>query len=168
MDSSRNFHKARPLGRLSLTNKEDAMLHIKRITLPYSLMVSLTVIVWLFAMPSMVPLSAAPPTHAPEGQKCDKSGTTTVEGKTDDGKTVKCTADYCEYGVCDTSGPKIGKCYKKTHYENVRDCEPAARSNIPQKRPPIPIPSDKLEPPFSKKPSVSPIPRPSQPPVEVK
>lgn len=77
------------------------MLRNKRITLPYSILVSLTVFVWLFTLPSMVPLSAAPPTHGPGGVKCTKSGTTTVEG-TQDGNKVKCTADYCEYGVCDT------------------------------------------------------------------
>jgi hypothetical protein len=44
---------------------------------------------------------------------------------------MTCTADYCKYDECATSGPDIGKCYEKTSYSNVRDCKPAARSMNP-------------------------------------
>lgn len=63
----------------------------------------------------------------PAGQTCKSSGTTTVNGKEEGtGKAMKCTADYCKYDECETSGPNIGKCYEKTSYSNVRDCKPAA------------------------------------------
>ncbi len=63
----------------------------------------------------------------PAGQTCKSSGTTTVNGTGEGtGKAMKCTADYCKYDECETSGPNIGKCYEKTSYSNVRDCKPAA------------------------------------------
>lgn len=65
----------------------------------------------------------------PGGQTCKSSGTTTVNGTEEGtGKAMKCTADYCKYDECETSGPNIGKCYEKTSYSNVRDCKPAAMS----------------------------------------
>jgi hypothetical protein len=63
----------------------------------------------------------------PGGQTCKSSGTTTVNGKEEGtGRAMTCTADYCKYDECETSGPNIGKCYEKTSYSNVRDCKPAA------------------------------------------
>ena len=63
----------------------------------------------------------------PGGQTCKSSGTTTVNGKEEGtNKPMTCTADYCKYDECETSGPNIGKCYEKTSYSNVRDCKPAA------------------------------------------
>jgi len=69
----------------------------------------------------------------PAGQTCKSSGTTTVNGKEEGtGKAMKCTADYCKYDECETSGPNIGKCYEKTSYSNVRDCKAAAQSMNPK------------------------------------
>lgn len=69
----------------------------------------------------------------PGGQTCKSSGTTTVNGKEEGtGKAMKCTADYCKYDECETSGPNIGKCYEKTSYSNVRDCKAAAQSTNPK------------------------------------
>lgn len=69
----------------------------------------------------------------PAGQTCKSSGTTTVNGKEEGtGKAMKCTADYCKYDECETSGPNIGKCYEKTSYSNVRDCKAAAQSMNPR------------------------------------
>ena len=69
----------------------------------------------------------------PGGQSCKSSGTTTVNGKEEGtGRDMKCTANYCKYDECQTSGPNIGKCYEKTHYSNVRDCKPAARTQLPR------------------------------------
>ena len=74
---------------------------------------------------------AAP--KGPGGQTCKSSGTTTVNGKEEGtGRNMKCTADYCKYDECETSGPNIGKCYEKTSYSNVRDCKPAAQTQAPQ------------------------------------
>lgn len=71
----------------------------------------------------------------PGGQTCKSSGTTTVNGKEEGtGRDMKCTADYCKYDECETSGPNIGKCYEKTSYSNVRDCKAAARTQLPQNR----------------------------------
>lgn len=68
----------------------------------------------------------------PGGQTCKSSGTTTVNGKEEGtGRAMKCTADYCKYDECETSGPNIGKCYEKTSYSNVRDCKPAAMTRPP-------------------------------------
>lgn len=68
----------------------------------------------------------------PGGQTCKSSGTTTVNGKEEGtNKPMKCTADYCKYDECETSGPNIGKCYEKTSYSNVRDCKPAAMTRPP-------------------------------------
>jgi hypothetical protein len=56
-----------------------------------------------------------------------------VNGKEEGtGRDMKCTADYCKYDECQTSGPNIGKCYEKTAYSNVRDCKAAARTQLPQ------------------------------------
>ena len=69
----------------------------------------------------------------PAGQTCKSSGTTTVNGKEEGtGRAMKCTADFCKYDECETSGPNIGKCYEKTSYSNVRDCKAAAQSQLPQ------------------------------------
>lgn len=71
----------------------------------------------------------------PAGQACKSSGSTTVNGKEEGtGKAMKCTADYCKYDECQTSGPNIGKCYEKTSYSNVRDCKAAARTLNPNIR----------------------------------
>ncbi len=68
----------------------------------------------------------------PGGQTCKSSGTTTVNGKEEGtGRAMKCTADYCKYDECETSGPNIGKCYEKTSYSNVRDCKPVAMTRPP-------------------------------------
>lgn len=68
----------------------------------------------------------------PGGQTCKSSGTATVNGKEEStGRAMKCTADYCKYDECETSGPNIGKCYEKTSYSNVRDCKPAAMTRPP-------------------------------------
>ena len=83
---------------------------------------SLLVFGLLVTVPLQVALAA--PIQGPKGQACKSTGTTTVNG-TQDGKTVKCTADYCKYDECETSGPNIGKCYEKTHYTNVRNCQAA-------------------------------------------
>lgn len=77
-----------------------------------------------------VPSNALAVPKGPAGQACKSSGTTTVNG-TQDGQAVKCTADYCKYDECETSGPNIGKCYEKTHYDNVRDCKAAAQTQLP-------------------------------------
>ena len=93
----------------------------------YSMMLlKLSTIVLLFGLLVTAPLSVAlaAPIQGPKGQACKSTGTTTVNG-TQDGKNVKCTADYCKYDECETSGPNIGKCYEKTHYTNVRDCQAA-------------------------------------------
>lgn len=76
-----------------------------------------------------VPEIALAAPKGPAGQACKSSGTTTVNGKEEGtGKAMKCTADYCKYDECETSGPNIGKCYEKTHYSNVRDCKAALTS----------------------------------------
>lgn len=69
----------------------------------------------------------------PGGQTCKSSGTTTVNGTEEGtGRAMRCTADYCKYDECETSGPNIGKCYEKTSYSNVRDCKAAAQSMNPK------------------------------------
>ena len=79
----------------------------------------------------------------PAGQTCKSSGTTTVNGKEEGtGKAMKCTADFCKFDECETSGPNIGKCYEKTSYSNVRDCKAAAISMNPKLR----VPSGQLAP----------------------
>lgn len=88
------------------------------------------------------------------GQTCKSSGTTTVNGTEEGtGKAMKCTADYCKYDECETSGPNIGKCFTKTSYSNVRDCKPAARTINPGLR----IPQGQLAP-STMQPSVRPAP----------
>lgn len=83
---------------------------------------------WIIQEP---PAFAVP--KGPAGQTCKSSGTTTVNGKEEGtGKAMKCTADYCKYDECETSGPNIGKCYEKTSYSNVRDCKAAAQSLNPK------------------------------------
>jgi hypothetical protein len=90
----------------------------------------------------MVSLAEAVP-KGPAGQMCKSSGTTTVNGKEEGtGKTMKCTADYCKYDECETSGPNVGKCYEKTSYSNVRDCKAAARSMNPN----FQVPQSQLSP----------------------
>lgn len=75
----------------------------------------------------LAPLDAQAVPKGPQGQTCKSSGTTTVNGKEEGtGRAMKCTADFCKYDECETSGPNIGKCYEKTSYSNVRDCKPAA------------------------------------------
>jgi len=84
------------------------------------------VIALLAAVIGMPDIALAVP-KGPGGQTCKSSGTTTVNGKEEGtGKAMTCTADYCKYDECETSGPNIGKCYEKTSYSNVRDCKAAA------------------------------------------
>jgi hypothetical protein len=91
----------------------------------------------------------------PAGQACKSSGSTTVNGKEEGtGKDMKCTADYCTYDECETSGPNIGKCFTKTSYSNVRDCKAAARTLNPNLR----IPQGQLAP-STMQPSQSPVQR---------
>ncbi len=107
---------------------------IKRMTLPRSALLFISSGIFLFlGLPSKspVPVALAEPVQGPNGQSCKSTGTTTVNG-TQDGKAVKCTADYCTYDECETSGPNIGKCSTNTHYVNVRDCH-AAMTRIPPK-----------------------------------
>lgn len=81
----------------------------------------------------LVPPNVLAVPKGPGGQTCKSSGTTTVNGKEEGtGKDMKCTADYCKYDECQTSGPNIGKCYEKTSYSNVRDCTAAAQTQVPQ------------------------------------
>ncbi|MGD9850863.1 MAG: hypothetical protein AB7T38_06335 [Nitrospirales bacterium] len=81
----------------------------------------------------LAPSNALAVPKGPGGQSCKSSGTTTVNGKEEGtGRDMKCTADYCKYDECQTSGPNIGKCYEKTTYSNVRDCKAAAQSQLPQ------------------------------------
>lgn len=83
----------------------------------------------------MVPSDVLAAPKGPGGQTCKSSGTTTVNGQEEGtGRAMKCTADYCKYDECETSGPNIGKCYEKTSYSNVRDCKPAAQTQAPQNR----------------------------------
>jgi len=81
----------------------------------------------------LVPSNVLAVPKGPGGQSCKSSGTTTVNGKEEGtGKDMKCTADYCKYDECQTSGPNIGKCYEKTSYSNVRDCTAAAKTQRPR------------------------------------
>jgi hypothetical protein len=81
----------------------------------------------------LVPSNVLAVPKGPGGQTCKSSGTTTVNGKEEGtGRDMKCTADYCKYDECETSGPNIGKCYEKTAYSNVRDCKAAAQTQVPQ------------------------------------
>jgi hypothetical protein len=115
---------------------ERDMRSINDINLPYCLMLcTVSALVLLFGMPGTPTLSVAlaEPIQGPKGQSCKSSGITTVNG-VQDGKKVKCTADYCTYDECETSGPNIGKCSTKTHYVNVRDCHPARTSTTPPNR----------------------------------
>jgi hypothetical protein len=112
--------------------KEDEMT-VTRMTSPYSqTSFGISAVVLLIGLLNiLVPSNASAVPKGPAGQSCKSSGTTTVNG-TQDGQAVKCTADYCKYDECETSGPNIGKCYEKTHYDNVRDCKSAARTQLPQ------------------------------------
>ena len=59
----------------------------------------------------LVPSNVLAVPKGPGGQTCKSSGTTTVNGKEEGtGRDMKCTADYCKYDECQTSGPNIGKC----------------------------------------------------------
>lgn len=81
----------------------------------------------------LVPSNVLAAPKGPGGQTCKSSGTTTVNGKEEGtGRDMKCTADYCKYDQCETSGPNIGKCREITTYSNVRDCKAAARTHMPQ------------------------------------
>ena len=81
---------------------------------------------------SLTPAFAVP--KGPAGQTCKTHGTTTVDAKEEGtGRAMKCTADYCTYDECETSGPNIGKCYTKTSYSNVRNCKAAARPSKPRR-----------------------------------
>jgi len=97
---------------------------------PTSLGIS-AVVLLIGLLTLLVPSNVLAVPKGPGGQSCKSTGTTSVNG-TQDGKSVKCTADYCKYDECETSGPNIGKCYEKTHYSNVRDCKAAARNQLPQ------------------------------------
>lgn len=91
----------------------------------------------------------------PAGQACKSSGKATVNGTEEGtGKAMKCTADYCTYDECETSGPNVGKCFTKTSYSNVRDCKAAARTLGPNLR----IPQGQLAP-STMQPSQSPVQR---------
>jgi hypothetical protein len=112
---------------------ERDMRSIKGINLPYCLMLcTVSALGLLLDMPGtpMLSVALALPIQGPNGQTCKSSGTTTVNGK-QDGKDVKCTADYCTYDECETSGANIGKCFTKTSYSNVRDCKAAAQRSQP-------------------------------------
>jgi hypothetical protein len=74
------------------------MTPIKEMTVPYAKMLFVVSAIALFlGMPSASTLSVAlaEPIQGPKGQSCKSTGTTTVNG-TQDGKAVKCTADYCK------------------------------------------------------------------------
>ena len=130
-----NLYKlARTHSRKISSIKEDDMT-VTKMTLPYSptsfrisAVVLLIGLLNLFAASNVL---AVP--KGPGGQSCKSSGTTTVNGKEEGtGKAMKCTADYCKYDECTGGLPPAGKCYEKTHYSNVRDCQPAARTQLPQ------------------------------------
>jgi hypothetical protein len=80
-----------------------------------------------FGLLLAAPLSVAVAVpKGPAGQTCKRSGTTTVEGKEEGtGRKMKCTADYCVYDDLESS-PEGIKRVERTHYSNVRDCQPAA------------------------------------------
>jgi hypothetical protein len=99
---------------------------------PTSLGIS-AVVLLIGLLTLLVPSNVLAVPKGPGGQSCKSTGTTSVNG-TQDGKAVKCTADYCKYDECETSGPNIGKCYEKTHYSNVRNCKAAARNQLPQNK----------------------------------
>ena len=107
---------------------------VTRMTSPYS-QTSFGVlgVILLFGLLNIfVPSNVLAVPKGPGGQSCKSSGTTTVNGKEEGtGKDMKCTADYCKYDECQTSGPNIGKCYEKTSYSNVRDCKAAAQTHMP-------------------------------------
>ena len=108
---------------------------IRKMTSPCSqtsfVITAVVLLIGLFSF--FVPSNASAAPKGPGGQTCKSSGTTTVNGKEEGtGRDMKCTADYCKYDECQTSGPNIGKCYEKTAYSNVRDCKAAARTQIPQ------------------------------------
>ncbi|MDR4496184.1 MAG: hypothetical protein AB7P17_11245 [Nitrospirales bacterium] len=90
------------------------------------------VVLFIVLLNLHVPSDVLAVPKGPGGQTCKSSGTTTVNGKEEGtGRDMKCTADYCKYDECETSGPNIGKCYEKTSYSNVRDCKAAARTQLP-------------------------------------
>ena len=107
----------------------------KQMTRPYSHLSFGISAVFLFLglLTLLAPSNVLAVPKGPGGQSCKSSGTTTVNGKEEGtGKAMKCTADYCKYDECETSGPNIGKCFEKTSYSNVRDCTAAAQSQLPQ------------------------------------
>ena len=108
---------------------------VKKLTLPHSPTLSGISAAFLLIglLTLLVPSNVLAAPKGPGGQSCKSSGTTTVNGKEEGtGRDMKCTADYCKYDECETSGRNVGKCYEKTHYSNVRDCKPAAsRQNRP-------------------------------------
>ncbi len=100
--------------------------HIDRVSLCSTVVLSLGLLALVMSSEAL----AVP--KGPAGQTCKSSGSTTVNGTEEGtGRAMKCTADYCKYDECETSGPNIGKCYEKTSYSNVRDCKAAARTGGP-------------------------------------
>ncbi len=115
---------------------------LRRFPIRYSMMLlMLSTIALPFGLLVTAPLSVAlaEPIQGPKGESCDKTGTTTVDGKEEGtGKKLKCTADYCVYTTLESSTAGIKKVVH-THYMNVRDCQAAlgGRPNIQGVRPPI-------------------------------
>lgn len=107
---------------------------VTKMTLPYShtSFVISAVFLLIGCFNIWVPSNSLAVPKGPGGQTCKSSGSTTVDGKEEGtGRAMKCTADYCKYDECETSGPNIGKCYERTAYSNVRDCKAAARTQRP-------------------------------------
>ena len=110
-------------------------MNVTKMTLPYSpISLGISAVFLLLGLLNfLAPSNVLAAPKGPGGQSCKSSGTTTVNGKEEGtGRDMKCTADYCKYDECETSGRNVGKCYEKTHYSNVRDCKPAARTQMPQ------------------------------------
>ena len=99
---------------------------VSKMTLPYSpISFGISAVFLLMGLLNfLAPSNVAAAPKGPGGQTCKASGTTTVDGKEEGtGRAMKCTADYCKYDECETSGRNTGKCYEKTHYSNWRDCK---------------------------------------------
>ena len=70
--------------------------------------------VWVIITVIGVPGIALAVPKGPGGQTCKSSGTTTVKGKDEaTGQAMNCTADYCKYDECETSGPKYREVFRK-------------------------------------------------------
>lgn len=87
---------------------------------------SITAALFVIALP--VSQAHAAPSKSSTGQACTSSGTKSGVSGTEEGtgKKLSCTADYCTFTKCDTSGSTISGCKQVTEYSNVRDCKPAA------------------------------------------